>query len=398
VSTIRVAHVVFPRPERVRPVLGFVWDAIRALEHAGSGEIAVEPIIAIPARALRKPQTLYRKLRRRKVWPDDLEDRLAALDPKPTLIEYLPILDRSIESATLAIAARLLARRRRDRPAVIHGSFLDEGGYAAAQAARAIGAASIAVAHGTDVRAARGEIEGASGRRRRSLETLRWATKILAVSNHLASELAFLGARAEVLRFTTWAARFPPAPIDRMHNPKTVLFAGAVGRGKGVDVLLEAFAKIRRKDAVLKLVGAIQGDLDPRREAGRLGIADRVIVEPEVPQDELRAHYAESACLVLPSRAEGYGIVLVEAMLVGRPVIGAAIGGIPEIIGDESVGRLVPPKDPDALASAIDAVLDGVDRGAYSPEKLRARALPLTWDAVGPRLFEVTKRLGSSRA
>jgi glycosyltransferase involved in cell wall biosynthesis len=90
---------------------------------------------------------------------------------------------------------------------------------------------------------------------------------------------------------------------------------------------------------------------------------------------------------------EGYGIVLVESLLTGRPVVGSDVGGIREIIDDPRIGKLSPAGDPAALARAIDAVLDELEQGRYQPSTLRAHALPLTFEEVGPRLAERSRRL-----
>jgi hypothetical protein len=96
---------------------------------------------------------------------------------------------------------------------VVHGSLLDEGGYVAVEAARAIGARSIAVAHGTDVRAALGNLP-ARGRRRRARHAVQHATRLIAVSNHLAAELRRLGRDADVIRFSVPRDRFPLARVS----------------------------------------------------------------------------------------------------------------------------------------------------------------------------------------
>jgi glycosyltransferase involved in cell wall biosynthesis len=373
---MRVAHVVFPRADAMRPVLDFVWDAIVALSHQPG--IELEALIPVPIKALR----FARGLRGAKAWPAELDDKLALLSPRPVLIPYLPLPKRSIESAAAAIAVHLLRRAASDRPRVLHGSLLDEGGFAAVDAARVVGSLSIAVAHGSDVRAAQGAFD--PGRQRRALHTLRNATAILAVSHYLAGELAKLGARAEVLRYSTFADRFP---LASRAPGRQVLFVGRISRDKGVDVLLEAIALLPA-DVELRLVGAIAGDLDPRVEAERLGIAERVRVDPEMPQAELAEVYAGGACTVLPSRHEGFGIVLVESLLVGRPVVGSDTGGIREIVRPD-VGRLVPPGDPRALKRAIAEVL----AARFDPTALRNAALPMTWDANGRALALFTSTL-----
>lgn len=385
-----IAHVVFPRPDPLRPVLGFVWDAIRAL--ASAPDLEVDVLMPIPAKPARGPQAVIRQIRGASPWPADIESALGELDPRPILIPYVPLPKRSIESATFALSAHLLARNRALRPRLIQGSFLDEGGFAAAMAARVAGSRSIAVAHGSDVRAARGQIPAGHGRRRRALGTLRNASQLVAVSSYLAQELALLGSRCEVLRFTTTAARFPESPLPDKSAAPEVLFVGLIGRAKGVDVLLDAFARLTRKDARLRLIGSLAGDLDPRLEAERLGIGGRVAVDPAIAQEALGPVYARSSVVVLPSRIEGFGIVLVEALLVGRPVVGSDVGGIREIV-DRSSGRLAHPADPASLAEAIDEVLALHDRRGWDTSRLRARALPMTWESAGPKLADLTRRV-----
>jgi teichuronic acid biosynthesis glycosyltransferase TuaC len=381
VSRTRVAHVILARPHPTRLVLPFVWDAAAAL--AGRDEIALEVLVPVPMRTARRASSWARRLRGASAWPEDIEQRLAALEPRPTLVPYLPVPRRSIEMAARAVSACLARRPADARPHVVHGSLLDEGGYVAVEAARAIGARSIAVAHGTDVRAALGALP-ARGRRRRARHAAQHAARLVAVSNHLAAELRRLGRDADVIRFSVPRDRFPLARSSP--SRPQVLFVGRISRDKGVDVLLRAFAQLARNDLTLRLVGPGAGDLDPVREAARLGIATRVLVDPEMPQAELAQVYAEASCTVLPSLHEGFGIVLVESLLVGRPVVGTDVGGIREIVTPD-VGGLVPPGDPTALAAAIASVLSR----SFDPERLRAHALPMTWEDNVERLATITR-------
>jgi phosphatidylinositol alpha-1,6-mannosyltransferase len=153
-----------------------------------------------------------------------------------------------------------------------------------------------------------------------------------------------------------------------------------------VDVLLKAFALLARDDLTLRLVGPPAGDLDPVAEAARLRIASRVRVDPEMPQAELAQVYADASCTVLPSQHEGFGIVLVESLLVGRPVVGTDVGGIRDLVTPE-VGGLAPAGDPAALASVIAGVLSR----SFAPERLRAHALPMTWEDNVERLARITR-------
>jgi glycosyltransferase involved in cell wall biosynthesis len=128
------------------------------------------------------------------------------------------------------------------------------------------------------------------------------------------------------------------------HNPK-----------KGIDTLLEAVARLRRRgvDLDLKLVGdgPLRGELEGL--AGHLGITDVVSFEGFQPLPEVRERLRHCGIFVLPSRSEPFGIVILEALVHGKPVIATRVGGIPEIVTHLENGFLVTPDDADALAEAI---------------------------------------------
>ena len=130
-----------------------------------------------------------------------------------------------------------------------------------------------------------------------------------------------------------------------------LLFVGQLIRGKGVQLLLRAMARMRTR-RTLDIVGA--GNLEGRLRAlaEKLGLADRVRFRgfQADPQAWMRA----AACVVVPSFwQEPYGLVAAEAVALGRPVVAFAIGGLPEACGGKAT--LVPPGDVAALAAALDA-------------------------------------------
>ncbi|MBK8010541.1 MAG: glycosyltransferase [Deltaproteobacteria bacterium] len=405
-----IAHVIFPRFDVVRPVPEFAWEAARSLLE--TDDLDVEVVMPVPARFLRRAQDLFRSFRGATTWPPELEARLQSLDPRPTLVPFVPVPGRSIEAATAAMAAHMIARPRAGRPRSIQGSFLDEGGYAAAMIGRVVGCPAIVAAHGTDVRAARGHLSGSAKqhrRQQRALQALQYADRVVAVCHHLAQELAILGARADVLPFTARASRFVPlgnlvkegdaqaATHGTDGTDETeILFVGRVSREKGVDALLKAFAQtaVRRRGrgaARLRLVGPPAEGFDVLSLAQALGVANEVIVEGEVPQDRLPPFYANASCLVLPSRAEGLPCVVAEALLMGRPVVASDVGGMRELV-DDRVGRLVASvDDPERLAVAIDEVVMAAKAGAFDPAALRERAMPTTWEHSGPKLAALTR-------
>jgi glycosyltransferase involved in cell wall biosynthesis len=97
---------------------------------------------------------------------------------------------------------------------------------------------------------------------------------------------------------------------------------------------------------------------------------------------------------VHPSRAEGLGNVLVESLLVGRPVVARSVGGIPEVV-DPKVGALVTGDDPAAWAQAVEAVWGRLARGDLAPERLRRWGMRFAWEASGPQLGKLLRRVGA---
>lgn len=157
--------------------------------------------------------------------------------------------------------------------------------------------------------------------------------------------------------------RFTPgAPASQ--RPRTVLYVGRMDRSsawKGVDVLVRAFAELAAEvpGARLRLVGGGDAVEDHLRLAAELGVADRVEAAGELTGQALVDAVRTAAVAVLPSRteAESFGMVLVEAMACGTPVVGSAVGGIPHAVADGETGLLVPPGDPAALAAACRKLL-----------------------------------------
>jgi glycosyltransferase involved in cell wall biosynthesis len=135
---------------------------------------------------------------------------------------------------------------------------------------------------------------------------------------------------------------------------------GVVGRlapFKGHEFLLQAFARLRAEDARIRLL--VVGD-GPRRaalerQAIELGIADAVQFTGH--REDVADLLPTMEVFVLPSVAEDFGRVLLEAMALERPVVATEAGGVPEIIERQVCGLLVPPADPQALADAVRTLL-----------------------------------------
>ncbi|MDH3519266.1 MAG: glycosyltransferase family 4 protein, partial [Myxococcales bacterium] len=151
---------------------------------------------------------------------------------------------------------------------------------------------------------------------------------------------------------------FRPTPGRRPEAD--LLFVGRTeDRKKGVATLLDALALLPR-DVSLKIVdGRIPDDGLVMRAIRRLGLHDRVILQRRMLSlPELVREYSTARVAVVPSFFEGFGFPASEAMACGLPVIANAAGALPEVLGSDGVaGRLVPPRNPRALARVIAAVL-----------------------------------------
>ncbi len=130
-------------------------------------------------------------------------------------------------------------------------------------------------------------------------------------------------------------------------------------RYKGADLLIGTIAQLRATHLDLHLVAVGSGDDLPRLRAlaASLGASDAIHFFENLSRQEIAACYARADLFALPSTAEGFGLVFLEAMAFSKPVIGAASGGTTDVLEDGVNGLLVPPNDPERLAQALDRLL-----------------------------------------
>jgi glycosyltransferase involved in cell wall biosynthesis len=135
-------------------------------------------------------------------------------------------------------------------------------------------------------------------------------------------------------------------------------------RRKRVDVLLRAVAQLANERVFAVIMGDGPLEEELRQQAVRLGIADRVRFAGWVSEADKAAYLGVSDVFCLPSSHEGFGLVFIEAMSVGTPVVTTNVGGQIDIVRDQVDGSLVPPDDADALAARLAELI-------HDPEKLR---------------------------
>lgn len=192
-------------------------------------------------------------------------------------------------------------------------------------------------------------------------------------------------------------------------NP-IVLFVGRVDPMKGIETLVDGFAHLRsetRHDLppVLVFVGGsltrlsdgsttLGADLlSVRNRARALGIEDAIIFTGSEPQELLPDYYAAATVCAVPSRYESFGLVAVEAMACGLPVVASRAGGLKFTVEEDISGLLVPPENPVALAGALDRVIRDPDLRASMQVGARQAAIRFSWQTIGPAMLNLYERL-----
>lgn len=201
------------------------------------------------------------------------------------------------------------------------------------------------------------------------------AEAVVAISENLRQRLAEFGGatRLELIPCTVDELYWTPATEPRRQVPFTFYAQAHLTPRKGFDILIRAFARQFRGDSTARLViggdGVIRGDLEALTES--TGVRSQVTFLGAISRDAVREAMRAANCFVLPSLAENFGVVLIEALATGLPVISTRCGG-PEDFIDERVGILLQPGDEDGLARALVTLRDAPE---YDPQAVRAHAI-----------------------
>jgi phosphatidyl-myo-inositol alpha-mannosyltransferase len=185
-----------------------------------------------------------------------------------------------------------------------------------------------------------------------------------------------------------------PEPLESWkHDGPTLLFVGRLEPRKGLTYLVRAFLRLKPAFPRLRLLVVGRDDKHQRDKAMALvppRLRTDLVFVGSVPQDDLPSYYASADVFCAPSLGgESFGIVLAEAMAVGRPVVCSDIGGYRDVVRDGSDGLLVPPRDPEALAGALAGLLDNPARLAAMGEAAAASARRYAWQVVAAEVEEV---------
>ena len=176
-------------------------------------------------------------------------------------------------------------------------------------------------------------------------------------------------------------------------DKETVMYAGRVEPIKGLDILLDSFKILNEtRDVHLVVVGgSLSGDreLDALRQRSKqLGILEKITFTGSVNQSELRRYYSAADVFVLPSHYVSFGLVALEAMACGTPVVASRVGGIPSFVDDGETGYLITWRSAEPFADRIEMLLENLDLRNFMSESARVKANSMNWSTVAAEVAD----------
>lgn len=202
-----------------------------------------------------------------------------------------------------------------------------------------------------------------------------------------------LGGRFEVVPNAVHVERFEGATPADLGPGRKVLFVGRLDERKGFRVAVRAFGELASAHPDLRLVVAGEGPERVAAESLPGEVRDRVRFLGAVPNPDIPPVHAACDVFVAPNvGGESFGIVLVEAMAAGLPVVASSIPGFTEVVRDGVDGLLVPAADPRAVAAALARVLDDPPFATRLVAAGRDRARAFSWASILPRIEDVYAR------
>jgi len=212
--------------------------------------------------------------------------------------------------------------------------------------------------------------------------------------------------------------RFYPIPPDEAKEvigvtcaDHMLLFVGRIEPLKGLDVLLDALAILRRRNVFERYsfcLTVIGGDPEADPEAMSIemarvqalcrehGLLDMVTFLGKRSQDTLPYYYSAAEAVVMPSHYESFGMVALEAMACGTPVVASQVGGLAFLVQDGVNGFTVPSGDPQALADRLAVLISDADLRHQIGEQAAAIAKGYGWEKIAARLLAVYRDLLST--
>jgi D-inositol-3-phosphate glycosyltransferase len=248
-------------------------------------------------------------------------------------------------------------------------------------------------------------------------EIIDWADRIIAATPAEQAQLLWLyrADRRKIViaspgvdteRFQPIVSEHAKAALGIAPDTNVLLFVGRIEPLKAVDTLILALDDVRRRDADLLrttrllIVGGEPNDIEITRLkalAEQLGLSGVVEFLGAKDQGALPCYYAAAAVVLVPSDYESFGMVALEAMASGTPVIASEVGGLAFVVRDGETGYLVPAREPEALAERIVRLLREPEKLIQMRRAAAKHARRYTWSAIADQLLPTFESLANRR-
>lgn len=283
---------------------------------------------------------------------------------------------------------------------IIHAHYAHPPGFVAVLLAKITKKPIIISCRGSDIHEYTVEDYPDKLRRRRVLYAIKNADYLIAVSSFLKEQIISLGihdAKVEVIPNGVKKEKFYPVNIivarKKLNLPeskKIILNVGFFAPIKGTIYLINAFADLikKRNDLLLILIGEGPLRSELKDKVRDLNLFEYVWFAGYIPNKELVYWYNAADLFVLPSLGEGFGIVIIESLSCGVPVVASNTGGIPELISENNLGLLVPPGNIKELSNGIFQALNK----EWDRNSLIKRSKYYDWDYVAELTSNVYER------
>ncbi|UCG68088.1 MAG: glycosyltransferase family 4 protein [Thermoplasmata archaeon] len=218
--------------------------------------------------------------------------------------------------------------------------------------------------------------------------TLNRATSIITLTNnekdYIINRFGIPGEKIKVIPSGVDLAKF--RDLGRKREENTLLFVGRLSPVKRLDMLLRALAKVKKKipDVKLRIVGkdwGVKSDLVDL--AKTLNIENNIEFLEELSFEGLINQYNSAKALVLTSRFETFGVVIMEAMACGTPAVAVGVGGIPEVVGDSGI---LCKDNEESVAQGIIKMLTNHEKYDSLKENTKKRRELFSWDLVSQKV------------
>lgn len=387
-----ISHM-FPKDEK--DIYGiFVYKQVQALQQLGCDVTVVAPIPYAPF-PLNKVKDKWKTYSM--VPKENKYNNISVFYPR--YIEFpkglfLPYSGNFMYLGIHSVVDKLLKENKFD---VIHSHVVVPDGYAAMLLLKNKNIPHIVTVHGQDLQFT---INKSNLCKEKLFKVFANADRTITVSNKLKNVIKneTFGNKIRVVNNGVNFDEIVPSekPVTKENNLCTVLSVSSLIKSKGIDLNIIAISKLIKKYANIMYYIIGQGEERQNLEnlAKSLGIEKNIKFLGQLPHEEAMKYMSKAYIFSLPSWEEGFGVVYIEAMASGRPVIGVSGEGIEDVIVDGENGFLVKPHDADEIAEKIHRLLSDEGLAESMGEKARKDVIEnFTWQKNAENTIEVYKEL-----